>query len=374
MRNNVVKALLVGIIAISVMGCAKDETGGQDVSKVAEQQEVGQQESEQNDLPADAAGIGAVTEESTASQSSEDESGDALGDMEDDETLDESVVPAGEADMTGDTEESEEADLTESEGEEDSTQDVAEETSGEERELFSGDPLSLSNETIPYGYADADRDENNVPNGVYYYKNLYSKYNADYIQDTSKNLVYLTMDEGYEAGNTPVILQTLKEKGVKAVFFVTKQFVDEHPELVQQMIDEGHIIGNHTCAHPAEGMPSLGYEAEKEDITTLHQMVKDQFGYEMKLFRYPSGLSSEQSLALVQSLGYKSVFWSFAHHDWVLHEQPDEQETLQKCLTSIHPGAIYLLHAVSTTNTHILADFIDGAREKGFEFGVYPVN
>ena len=165
-----------------------------------------------------------------------------------------------------------------------------------------------------------------------------------------------------------------RPKGVKAVLFVTKQFVDEHPELVQQMIDEGHIIGNHTCAHPAEGMPSLGYEAEKEDITTLHQMVKDQFGYEMKLFRYPSGLSSEQSLALVQSLGYKSVFWSFAHHDWVLHEQPDEQETLQKCLTSIHPGAIYLLHAVSTTNTHILADFIDGAREKGFEFGVYPVN
>lgn len=235
------------------------------------------------------------------------------------------------------------------------------------------DYLSLPNDSIPFGYSKTDRDPSNVPNGVYYYRSLYGAYGADFIQDTSQNIIYLTMDEGYEAGYTPSILDTLSSKGVHAVFFVTKQFVDEHPELVQRMIDEGHVIGNHTCAHPSGGMPQLGADAEIADITKLHDMVLDQFGYDMKLFRFPEGTFSQQSLALVHSLGYQSVFWSFAHADWNTDNQPDPAASLNTVLEEIHPGAIYLLHAVSATNTQILGDFIDGARARGYEFGVYPV-
>lgn len=233
---------------------------------------------------------------------------------------------------------------------------------------------ALSNESIPYGFGSADRDGQNRPGGVLYYEKLYGQYGVDFIGPNTSNTVYLTMDEGYEAGYTPQILDTLKEKNVKAVFFVTKQFVTEHPELVQRMIAEGHQIGNHTCAHPSAGMPSLGLQGEYDDIMWLHNYVKENFNYDMTLFRYPSGIFSEQSVGLVNSLGYHAVFWSYAHKDWILTEQPDEATALQNCLNSLHPGEIFLLHAVSATNTHNMAAFIDGVRAAGYEFGVYPSN
>lgn len=233
------------------------------------------------------------------------------------------------------------------------------------------DPVeALSNEAIPYGYADGDRDQYNRPNGVFYYESKYGYYGDSIGPNT--NTIYLTMDEGYEAGFTPTILDTLKEKNVKATFFITKQFFDSDPELIQRMIDEGHTIGNHTCAHPAGGIQQLGVQGTQDDIMKLHNLVLDKFGYEMKVFRYPEGTFSEQSLQVVHDLGYRPIWWSFAHVDWNLDNQPDPAETLQKCLDSLHPGAIYLLHAESATNTEILGDFIDGARAKGYEFAAVP--
>lgn len=232
---------------------------------------------------------------------------------------------------------------------------------------------SVSNESRSFGYVRNQRDDKNVPTAMYSFVNRWGDH-ADFLQDTGKKVIYLTMDEGYEAGNTPAILDTLKEKGVTAVFFLTKQFVDDCPQLVQRMIDEGHILGNHTCSHPAAGMPSLSVEDQKADISKLHNMVLDQFGYEMKLFRFPAGIYSDQSLDVVSSLGYRSVFWSFAYRDFDLSNQPDPTEALNMCMNELHPGAIYLLHAVSKTNTQILGDWIDAVRAQGYEFGVYPVN
>lgn len=232
---------------------------------------------------------------------------------------------------------------------------------------------SLDNEAIPYGFSTANRDSLNRPDGIYWYDNKYGEYNSVTHIDTEEKLVYLTMDEGYENGCTPEILDTLKEKNVKAVFFITKQFYDEHPELIQQMIDEGHIVGNHTCAHPAGGMPQLGAEAEYEDIKWLNDAVYDTFGYQMRLFRFPEGVASVQSVALLNMMGYKSVFWSFAYRDYDTDNQMDTSEALSATLDQVHPGAVYLLHAVSTTNTAILGDWIDGCRAKGYEFGVFPV-
>ncbi len=236
-----------------------------------------------------------------------------------------------------------------------------------------GDLSALSNDSLGHGYSTSDRDASNRPNGCLYLQHVYgNQYGADFIiENTGSQVIYLTMDEGYEAGYTPAILDTLAEKGVKAVFFVTKQFVTEQPALVQRMIDEGHIIGNHSCAHPADGMPSLGVEGETNDIMELHNLVQQNFGYTMTLFRFPAGIFSEQSLALVHNLGYRSVFWSFAHRDWVTTDQPDPAASLQSMLDQLHPGAIYLLHAVSATNTEVLGQFIDEVRARGYEFGVY---
>lgn len=231
----------------------------------------------------------------------------------------------------------------------------------------------LSNDPISYGYALDDRDSLNRPNGLYYYDKLYADTNSYTHVDTEEKVVYLTMDEGYENGCTPEILDTLKEKGVHAVFPITKQFFDENPNLIQRMIDEGHIVANHTCAHPSGGMPQLGTQGMYEDIKQLNDLVYEKFGYQMKLFRFPEGVASKRAVALLNQMGYKTLFWSFAYKDYDTSNQPNTSEALQKCLDQIHPGAIYLLHAVSTTNTAILGDFIDGARALGYEFGDFPV-
>ena len=133
------------------------------------------------------------------------------------------------------------------------------------------------------------------------------------------------------------------------------------------MIDEGHQIGDHTCTHP--DMAKLSVEEQKEQIMGVYNEAKDQFGYEMKYFRFPEGIFSAEALGLVNNLGMESVFWSYAYNDYDEDNQPDVQESLQKALDALHPGAIYLLHASSTTNTAMLGDFIDGVRARGYEFG-----
>lgn len=211
-------------------------------------------------------------------------------------------------------------------------------------------------------------DEKNRPHGALSAQATYGQYNALYIAEESP-IIYLTIDEGYENGYTAKILDTLKEKACPAVFFVTMDYVQQNPELIRRMIDEGHIVGNHSVTHPAAGLPSQSLAVQAEELMTLHRYVKEQFDYNMYLFRYPAGIHSDQSLALVQQLGYRSVFWSFAYRDWITDDQPEPTAALQKVTERLHPGAIYLLHAVSSTNTEIMGDFIDTARTKGYAFG-----
>lgn len=211
-------------------------------------------------------------------------------------------------------------------------------------------------------------DDKNRPTGAITAQKSYGKYNAWYIAEESPT-VYLTIDEGYENGYTTKILDVLKGKQCPAVFFVTMDYVKHNPELVQRMIDEGHVVGNHSVTHPSKGLPSQSLDTQAEELMALHRYVKENFDYDMYLFRYPAGIFSEQSLALVQQLGYRSVFWSFAYRDWVTDDQPEPKAALKKVVEKMHPGAIYLLHAVSSTDTQIMGDFIEQTRTKGFVFG-----
>lgn len=210
-------------------------------------------------------------------------------------------------------------------------------------------------------------DEKNRPKGALNAQNTYGVYDAVYIAEESP-AIYLTIDEGYENGYTAKILDVLKEKNCPAVFFVTMDYVKQNPDLIHRMINEGHVVGNHSVTHPAAGLPSQSIDTQAEELMALHRYVKENFNYDMYLFRYPAGIHSDQSLALVQQLGYKSVFWSFAYRDWVTDDQPDPQAALQTVTNRLHPGAIYLLHAVSSTNTQIMGDFIDSARTQGYTF------
>ena len=124
----------------------------------------------------------------------------------------------------------------------------------------------------------------------------------------------LTFDEGYENGYTASILDTLKEKGVQAVFFITGDYLDAEPELVGRMIEEGHIVGNHSENHPS--FPTISLDKQREELAALAKKMEDQFQYTMTLFRPPCGEFSERMLENVRNFGYKTVFWSYAYKDW----------------------------------------------------------
>ena len=181
-----------------------------------------------------------------------------------------------------------------------------------------------------------------------------------------KKNIYLTFDEGYEAGYTSQLLNTLKENQVKATFFITAHYVNSQPDLVKQMIDEGHIIGNHTVNH--KSMPELSNDKIKTEVMELHQVIYEKFNYEMKYIRPPKGEFSENTLQVTNQLGYTTVMWSYAYEDWNEDKQPDEAVAKKKLLDNLHNGEIILLHGNSKTNTNILDTIIKEAKSMGYEF------
>lgn len=195
----------------------------------------------------------------------------------------------------------------------------------------------------------------------------YGELGGQFIMSDDK-FICLTFDEGYENGYTPMILDTLKEKSVKAIFFVTYDFVKDNPDLIERMIDEGHIIGNHSYRHYT--MDEVTEAEATEEIVFLDNYMKENFKYRMTLFRFPKGEFSENTLALANSLGYKSVFWSFAYADWDTENPTDKQEAFDTITSYTHNGEIMLLHAVSATNAEILGSVIDEVRNQGYEFTV----
>ena len=225
----------------------------------------------------------------------------------------------------------------------------------------------LSNEPVKWGPGTIQDDlgRSTACTGL---QDRFGKYNACFIGAENEKTIALTFDQGYENGYTAPILDTLKEEGVRAVFFLTGHYVRSQPELVQRMIDEGHILGNHSDSHKVY-CRDLSIEDSAADAIWMQNYLRENFGYEMRLFRFPEGEFSEQSLALMQQMGYKSLFWSFAYNDWDPNNQPDPAAARARIEKFLHPGEIMLLHSVSATNAQILPEVIDLIREKGYTVG-----
>lgn len=228
--------------------------------------------------------------------------------------------------------------------------------------ISSNQAYALDTAKIGYGQGTAV-DSENRPVDAAEFNNRYGDLDACALSE-EKNRIILTFDQGYENGYTAKILDTLKEKNVSAIFFLTGDYAKKETALVQRMIDEGHILGNHGMTHAS--LPTLSNDAAKEEILSLHNFVRDTYGYEMQYFRCPCGEYSESALKTAQDCGYKTLFWSFAYVDWKTDSQPAPSEGLEKLTESAHSGEILLLHSVSSTNAEILGEVIDNFRAKGF--------
>ena len=195
------------------------------------------------------------------------------------------------------------------------------------------------------------------------------QYNAYFCGNSEDKKIYLTFDCGYENGYTPAILDALEKHNVKAAFFVVGNYLETSPDLVKRMVEEGHIVGNHTYHHP--DMSQISDPASfQEEITSLEKKYQEITGLEMqKFYRPPQGKYSESNLKMAQELGYQTVFWSLAYVDWYVDQQPTQEEAYAKLLPRIHPGAVVLLHSTSKINAEILDDLLTKWEQEGYTFG-----
>lgn len=194
------------------------------------------------------------------------------------------------------------------------------------------------------------------------------QYDAYYVGKGDKKVIYLTFDAGFENGYTSKILDVLKKHNVKAAFFLVGNYLEKNPELVKRMVDEGHIVGNHTYNHPDMSKISTKDDFSKE-LQSLEELYKQITGKDMpKYYRPPQGKYSESNLKMAKELGYKTFFWSLAYVDWYTDNQPTREEAFNKLLPRIHPGAVVLLHSTSKTNAEILDELLTKWKSEGYTF------
>lgn len=199
------------------------------------------------------------------------------------------------------------------------------------------------------------------------YKKMIDGTSSYYVGDENQKVVYLTFDAGYDNGELEKILKVLKEKKVKASFFITGDFVKRFGNLTIMMANDEHIICNHSYSH--RKIQTLSKTELKSDLEKLEDAYTSLTNRKLaKFFRPPEGEFSREALQNVQSLGYKTVFWSIAYRDWDTRKQQSVETAVKSVVDNLHNGAIILLHTVSSTNSESLGLIIDEINKQGYTF------
>ena len=222
---------------------------------------------------------------------------------------------------------------------------------------------SLSAEGHGWGFVRKKGEKPELPSAQV---ELLRRYNGEYLDDDGGKTLYLTFDEGYENGFTAVILDILAKTKTPAAFFVTGPYLEGQNDLVKRMIDEGHVVGNHTVNHL--NLPKQPPQTVEAEIAELNSLCESMYGYKMKYMRPPEGEFSEKSLAVTNDLGMKTVMWSFAYKDWDINAQKGADYAYQSVMPYLHDGAVILLHAVSSDNASALERIITDAQKAGYTF------
>lgn len=221
----------------------------------------------------------------------------------------------------------------------------------------------MSNEGRGWGFVRKKGAAPEIPN---WQKEGLEKYGGYYIDENSPKTLYLTFDEGYENGYTSKILDVLEQTSTPAAFFVTGPYLENQTELMQRMIDNGHIIGNHTVNHP--NLTKQSVETIENELSELNKKCEEMYGVSMSYMRPPEGEYSERVLAVARDMGYKTILWSFAYKDWDINMQQGADYAYSQVTEYLHDGAIMLLHAVSSDNANALEDIINYAKSEGYVF------
>ncbi len=190
-----------------------------------------------------------------------------------------------------------------------------------------------------------------------------------------KPLIGLTFDDGPSAERTAFVLDVLKEKGVKATFFLQGSHVQQYPDLVRRIKAEGHVIGNHSWDHA--NFPDLAQANQKQEVDRTNAAIKSVTGTTPNLMRFPFGNSTPYSLKYIRSIGMSGgIQWHWAVGEPGDFECPGAAGVQKYVLDELAAGAIILLHdgndvlSCPASQWDYLASTIDAIRAQGYDFGV----
>ena len=199
------------------------------------------------------------------------------------------------------------------------------------------------------------------------YDEIIRENDAYYIGEANDQVVYLTFDCGYENGNLPTILDALQVENVPALFFLTGHFMESEPELVLRMVQDGHLVGNHTYDHP--NLTTLTREQFLDELMHAEEKFYEITGQQMvKYLRPPEGRFNQDVLDWARDAGYYTILWSLAYVDWQVDRQLGGVYAHEQVMSRMHPGAIILLHSTSSDNAQAMQSIISSIKKAGYEF------
>lgn len=179
---------------------------------------------------------------------------------------------------------------------------------------------------------------------------------------TDRKVVALTFDDGPHPEHTPRVLDVLKDKGVRATFFVTGENAARHPEILRRMVDEGHSVGNHSWSHTPR-FPLLGRGDMAADMERCAEAVVAAMGRTPAMFRPPYGVTNPTVAKAVKAGGYTVVGWSIRSLDTM--DIPREK-VVRRIGRRLKNGAVILMHDDRPESARLLAMVLDMLRSEGY--------
>jgi peptidoglycan/xylan/chitin deacetylase (PgdA/CDA1 family) len=181
---------------------------------------------------------------------------------------------------------------------------------------------------------------------------------------TSRPIVAMTFDDGPHKTLTPRLLDILKERGIKATFFVVGRNVVEYPDIAKRIVDEGHEIANHTWSHP--WLTRLSDTSVRTQLQRTSDAVEKITGKKPAMFRPPYGaLTKRQRTWIFKDFGYPEVLWTVDPLDW---KRPGVSVVTNRIVEGASPGAIILAHDIHESTVDAMPGTLDQLLAKGFEF------
>ncbi|MEM8954696.1 MAG: polysaccharide deacetylase family protein [Verrucomicrobiota bacterium] len=176
--------------------------------------------------------------------------------------------------------------------------------------------------------------------------------------------IALTFDDGPHATNTPRLLDMLKERNVKATFYVVGTNAKQYPHILRRMINEGHEIGNHTKTHPA--LTKLSDSGVRNELNYCRDAIIGATGVPPVTMRPPYGATSSRLESMVHSeYGYPSILWSVDPQDW---RKPGPRTVANRLVSGAGPGGILLVHDIHRETIDAMPETLDRLLAKGYRF------